>query len=230
MLNLLKFKELLKAVFFFSVFVTIASCTHKNDNTSDAPITSDTACDPNTVYFVNDVQPVINSNCAYAGCHDVVSHKEGVDLSSYDKIISTGGVKAGNPNGSELYEKISEGEMPPSGPLAAAQQQLIYDWIKQGAKNNKCVSACDTSNVKFSTTVKPIIDNNCMGCHSGSSPAGGIALTNYSQIKTVAANGRLLGSIEHAPGYSPMPKNMAMLSSCKIAQIKIWINEGMQNN
>ena len=208
----------------------ITSCSHKEDLTNPTPETKDTLCDPNTVYFVNDIQPILNSSCAYSGCHDVVTHADGVDLSSYDKVISTGEVKPGNPNGSELYEKISEGEMPPSGPLASTQQQKIYDWIKQGAKNNECVQACDTTNVGYALSIKPIMDNNCMGCHSGSSPAGGISITNYTEVKTLAANGKLLGTIEHKAGFSPMPKNMAKLSDCNIAKIKIWINDGMQNN
>jgi len=220
----------LKLPLLTALIFLFASCTHKEDVQADSPIDKDTLCDPNLVYFVNDIQPILNSSCAYSGCHDVVTHADGVDLTTYDKVISTGEVKAGNPNGSELYEKISEGKMPPSGPLASSQQQKIYDWIKQGAKNNECVQACDTINVTYSNTIKTIMDNNCMGCHSGSSPAGGIPITNYTEVKSLAANGRLMGTIEHKAGYSPMPKNMAKLSDCNIAQLKIWIKDGMQNN
>ncbi len=219
-----------KFVIVSAIVFLAASCTHKEDVQPDTPLAKDTLCDPNLVYFVNDIQPILNSSCAYSGCHDVVTHADGVDLTTYNKVISTGEVKAGDPNGSELYEKIVEGKMPPSGPLASTQQQKIYDWIKQGAKNNECVQACDTTNVTYSITVKTIMDNNCMGCHSGASPAGGIPITNYSEVKTIAANGSLLGSVEHSGGYSPMPKGMAKLSDCNISQIKIWINDGMQNN
>jgi len=215
---------------FLLTVLVLASCTHKDELVNPEPIIKDTACDPSIVYYVNDIQPILNSSCAYSGCHDVVSHKDGVDLSSYDKVISTGEVKAGNPDDSELYEKIADGKMPPSGPLASNQQQKIYDWIKQGAKNNECTQACDTNNVTYSLMIKPIMDNNCMGCHSGTAPAGGISITNYSQVKTLAANGKLMGTIEHKGGYSPMPKNLAKLSDCNIAQLKIWIKDGMQNN
>ena len=114
-------------VVFFGFFLGLASCTHKEDITLQVPVVKDTACDPNLVYYVNDIQPILNSSCAYSGCHDVVTHADGVDLSSYDKVISTGEVQAGNPNGSELYEKIADGKMPPSGPLPVNQQQKIYD-------------------------------------------------------------------------------------------------------
>ena len=211
--------------------ILLASCTHKSEDINpEVPLDKDTLCDPNLVYFVNDIQPILNSSCAYAGCHDVVTHADGVDLTTYDKVMSTGEVKAGNPNGSELYEKIAKGKMPPSGPLASVQQQKIYDWIMQGAKNNECIQKCDTTNVTYSGIVKTIMDNNCMGCHTGASPGGGVLITNYAETKSVASNGSLLGTIEHKAGFSPMPKGMTKLSDCNISQIKIWINNGMQNN
>lgn len=210
--------------------VGLSSCTHKDEIETYVPLEVDTLCDPNTVYFVNDIQPILNSNCAYSQCHDNISQKDGVDLSAYDKIISTGEVKAGDPEGSELYEVIQEGEMPPSGPMASSQQQLIYDWIKQGAKNNKCIESCDTSVVTYSLTIKPTINAFCKGCHTGSLAGGGILITNYTELKAIATDGKLLGTIEYQVGFSPMPKNSPQLSDCNIRQINIWINEGMQNN
>ncbi len=219
------------SIFLLSVFVLfVSSCTHKDNTEIITPQQNDSACDPNTVYYVNDIQPLLNSSCAYSGCHDVVSHQEGVILTTYDKVISTGEVKAGNPSGSEIYEKIQEGEMPPSNPLSAYQQQLIFDWITQGAKNNRCVESCDTTNISYAMHIKPTIENNCTGCHSGSSPAGGISISNYNELKAIASNGSLIGTIEHKSGYSPMPKGMTKLSDCQIKQINIWINDGMQNN
>ena len=208
------------------ILLFAGSCTHKEEVEVTAPQQSDSACDPNTVYYVNDIQPLLNSSCAYSGCHDVATHADGVVLTSYDKVMSTGEVKAGDPGGSELYEKIEEGDMPPSNPLSVSQQQMIYDWIKQGAKNNKCVESCDTTNVTYFMIIKPIIENNCTGCHSGSSLGGGIAISNYTELKAVASDGSLLGTIEHKSGYSPMPKNQVKLDDCTINIISAWINQG----
>jgi len=69
-----------------------------------------------------------------------------------------------------------------------------------------------------------------LGCHSGASAGGGIKITNYNEAKAIATNGNLLGSIEHSNGFLNMPKGMAKLSDYKISQIKIWIDEGIQNN
>lgn len=194
-------------------------------------------CNPDTVYFVNTILPLLQSSCGNSGCHDQASASDGVILTDYVNIINTGGVQAGNPGNSELYEKITESDPdkvmppPPKAPLIQSQIAAIQKWIIQGAKNNSCDSEdCDSVNVTFSQNVFTLIQNKCLGCHSGGSPSGGVSLTNYNEIKTIAEGGALLGVITHSPGYSPMPKNGNKLSICNIAQIKKWINDGMPNN
>lgn len=92
-------------------------------------------------------------------------------------------------------------------------------------------NACDTSIVvTYSKTIVPILQQNCYSCHGGNSPSGGIAMGTYAADKAIAANGKLLGSIEHKSGYSPMPQNMAMLSTCDISKIKKWVSAGIPNN
>ncbi len=199
-------------------------------------------CDPDTVYFQNQVLPLLQSNCAVSGCHDAATRKEGVQLTDYNSVVKTGGVVAGNPNGSKLYTILSggggdddksalEGIMPPP-PRAAFttdQKNVVKNWILQGALNNVC-DACDTTNVTFKGSVFPIVETYCLGCHSGNSPGGGIYLRNYNDLVAVANNGKLMGSIRHDPGYSPMPKNANKLSDCQIETFNIWIKNGTPNN
>ncbi len=119
---------------------------------------------------------------------------------------------------------------PPSQPLTQAQISLIYQWIQQGALNNYCASqACDSINVTFSGQIWPTIQSSCTGCHSGSNPGGNITLMNYNDVKFYATP-KIWGSINYLTGYSPMPKNGAKLSDCKIAQFRRWIDLGMPNN
>lgn len=94
-------------------------------------------------------------------------------------------------------------------------------------------SGCDTSNVTFSTTIQPMLQSYCYSCHSNSNASGsgaGIKLENYSDVKAMADNGRLLGSISHENGYSPMPKGGSKLSDCKITQTQVWIENGAPND
>lgn len=91
-------------------------------------------------------------------------------------------------------------------------------------------NTCDTSNIKYSVQVLTTLNNNCISCHSGVGAAGGVQLDSYNSLRTYALNGRLLGSISHAPGYRPMPDFSPKLSECRIAEIRTWIRNGIPNN
>jgi len=89
---------------------------------------------------------------------------------------------------------------------------------------------CDTTNVTFSNDVFPILEANCISCHSGGAPAGNVNLETYDDIVASANSGGLMGTIKHESGWSPMPKNGAKLDDCSIAKLDVWVAEGMPNN
>jgi hypothetical protein len=219
------------------LLILFFSCKHEipPQNLTDPPVAGGTqTCSADTVYFQNKVLPLINSSCAMSGCHDAVTRKEGINLSSYANIIATGGVKPGDPANSKLYKVLNRtgsDRMPP--PPAAAftqtQKDIIYKWILQGAGNNAC-NDCDTTVFTYNAGIAPIINTYCKGCHNASSLGGGIDLSIYTGVKNIAANGKLEGSITHATGYSAMPQGSAKLSDCRITQIKKWIAAGALNN
>ena len=203
-----------------------------NGGTTTIPITPTTVtCSPDTVYFQQTILPLITSNCAMSGCHDAISHKDGVILTDYAHIRAYS--SATNPTGSTLYKSVVNGYMPPKAPWSATQKATLLKWMQQGAKNNSCVASsanCDTVNVTYSATVAPVLKTYCVGCHSAASPSAGIDLSTYAVVKVQAANGRLVGSITHAVGYKPMPSATSKLGSCEINQIQAWITKGMLNN
>lgn len=201
------------------------------------PIVITDPCDPDSVYFESQVLPILASNCALSGCHDVQSHKEGVIMTSYDKVIATGGIKLNSPASSKIYKSLNEsGEdrmpPPPYTALTAEQKALILKWIQQGAQDLTCTSSCDTTNVTYSGSVKPLLDLKCKGCHGTNSPGGGVKLTNYDEAKTVALNGKLLGSVNHDASFiaMPYPAGSAKMPQCEIDVIRIWIENGAPNN
>ena len=196
-----------------------------NDTTSNTR-----PCDPDSVYFNKDILPLIIQSCAKAGCHDQNSAREGVILTTYQNIVSTGGVVPGNPNNSSLYQIImltNPGDVmppPPASPLTPEQKQLIYKWIMQGAKNNYCGEACDTTQFTYSGTISSIISRNCIGCHTGSSPGGGVSLNTYDEVKAQCVNGKMMPAITKT-GSKPMPpSSSSKLSDCNIAQFTRWMN------
>jgi hypothetical protein len=169
-----------------------------------------------------------------SGCHDATTRADGVDLTSYAKIMNY--VRAGSATRSELYEVIIDTDPddrmppPPRSPLPAAQIAKIQKWINQGARNNSCTSGCDTTQFTYNAVIKPMMDNKCAGCHKAGSLGGNVDLSTYTGTRIVALNGKLVGSIMHQTGYSPMPKNMAKLSDCEITQVRKWVTAGSLNN
>lgn len=193
-------------------------------------------CDPDTVYFQNMILPLILSNCAISGCHDAETHEEGLNMSTYAGIMDDHDelIDPGNANNSKLYEQLfesGEDRMPPSpyAPLTAAEKEMIYTWIEQGALDNYCED-CDTTEVTYAATIAPLMSTFCIGCHDGSNASTSIDLTDYSGVSTAADNGSLYGSVSHAAGYEPMPFGGSWLPDCQIEQIRIWVEAGFPND
>ncbi|HEX6334363.1 MAG TPA: c-type cytochrome domain-containing protein [Flavisolibacter sp.] len=215
----------------------IISCRHEIPPLEQPEtIIESTVCSSDTVYFQQAVLPIFISNCTMAGCHDAASHEEGIVLTSYTSIMNTGKIRPFQPFNSDIYKKIIDTDPndrmppPPASALTQEQRDLVFKWIAQGALNNSCQSACDTSVYTFSAGIRPVITARCQGCHSGGTPQGGISLTTYQQVKARVEDGKLWGSINHLAGYSPMPKNGNKLSDCELKKFEKWIAAGSPDN
>lgn len=89
---------------------------------------------------------------------------------------------------------------------------------------------CAVTSPTYRLQVKPLLERYCNSCHAGASPSGGINLATYENLVITAKNGRLLGSIQHQSGYSPMPQGGSKLSACDIDLVKKWIETGAKND
>lgn len=183
--------------------------------------------------FTRDILPVLVSRCGTSGCHDAATHKEGYNFTTYTTTLNA--VSPGNPGQSKLYSVITdnsgENKMPPAGStqLTTAEIDSIRKWIGYGALNEICGEVCDTINpVTFSGVISPFVQTTCTGCHSGVSPSGGIRLGSYTDIASAASGGLLVKSIR-GNGVTRMPPS-GPLSTCKIRQFEIWVNNGFPNN
>jgi hypothetical protein len=224
-------------LFFVITAVTAFGCKHQPEtpqivvDDSGGGNNNPHPCDPDTVYFTNDILPLLVSSCAMPNCHDAVTHAEGVRLYDYAHIIQQ--VEPGNPDGSDLYDELFDG-MPPAdagGPLSATEKDMIRRWIEQGALNNGCIQDCDpNAAITFSAVVWPVVENNCTGCHSGNSPSAGISLTSYSSVYMQVLNGNLMNSLNGTNGVSLMPDNTSGLPACQIEQFQAWVDAGAPNN
>jgi uncharacterized membrane protein len=188
----------------------------------------------NTVCFETQVLPIFQSNCTQSGCHNAQDKKDGYDLTNYAGIVKKG-IRAGDYKGSKMYQVLIGGEelMPPApnAKLSVDQITTIALWIEEGAQETSCSSStCDTTNITYSGSIKPIIETYCLGCHSGSSPSGNISYTSYAGVKANVDDGSFSGSINHLPNFSQMPKNANKLSACQLEKIKNWIDKGALDN
>jgi hypothetical protein len=184
------------------------------------------------ICFQENILPIFISNCTMSNCHNSSEKEAGYDLSNYDGIMK--GIKAKHPLLSEIYNTIkgNNPSMPrsPYPKLSTRDVTFIKLWINMGAPNTSNCSNCDTTKYTFSGSVKKTIDLWCIGCHTTNNSSGGFDLSNYQGVVNAIANNKLIGSIKHLSGYSPMPKNTAALSNCAIQSIQKWIDAGHLNN
>jgi len=191
-------------------------------------------CNKDTVYFQNQILPLLVSTCAMSTCHNTQFPTLGFDLSTYSTILKL--VKPKNPDASTLYNVISASDPSDKMPISPSpvwtndQELLLKKWIEQGALNNSCNESylgCDTSKVTYTNFIKPIMVAYCEGCHVQKSWGGNVVLSTFDDVKKVAQNGQLYGAVAQKTGYAPMPKFQQPLSSCVVEKIGAWIKAGM---
>lgn len=89
--------------------------------------------------------------------------------------------------------------------------------------------------------VQPIFAENCVKCHGGASPKGGIDLSSYASVMKGGSEGpvvvagnpdqsKIVMALKGAPGVKKMPMMAAPLADDKIAMISDWIKDGAKEN
>lgn len=91
-------------------------------------------------------------------------------------------------------------------------------------------TGCNSTNMSYVTNIVPIIERNCYACHSAAANTANITLEGHSNIIVHVNSGRLVGAINHLPGFTPMPQGASKLIACDLAKIEQWIADGAQNN
>jgi hypothetical protein len=90
-------------------------------------------------------------------------------------------------------------------------------------------NACDTTNITFSKTVLPILEANCVGCHSGPSATAGVDLSSFTGLKRVVSSNRFPNVLTGTSGAPQMPPG-SRLSACDISRIQAWVRKGANND
>ena len=99
---------------------------------------------------------------------------------------------------------------------------------------DQSIITCDTSRIiTFSGDISPFMNTSCgstnINCHS-SAASSMIPLDSYVGVQYFSQTGQVMNSVNWISGASQMPKSAAKLSSCEIALLQKWVNEGEPNN
>src|SRR5580698_8332538 len=122
-------------------------------------------------------------------------------------------------------------------------QNLVFRWLIGFTAAvtlwQPCAAAAgssDTSAPGFATQIAPILQKNCLGCHSASSKMGGLVMESYESLMKGGAHGpaivpgkgeesRLIQMLE-GKVQPRMPFGGDPLPDADIATIKAWIDAG----
>lgn len=235
---------------FFALLISVLFLNFTKNNTDNWEKPTATDCDSTIVYFQQQILPILQSNCAKSGCHTEKDHKHGVILNNYENVMRTiefeeedddddDGHHRGRSrerehdrnSDNDLVKVLQRNKMPPypHKPLTTAQKNLIYQWVEQGMQNNSCeetVTLEPNKMVSFKNEVFPIVQENCLGCHSQPNPSNDYDFSKPEVFQTIAKTGKIYLAISHADGATAMPFLGDKLPQAKIDLIKKWIDEG----
>ena len=248
-----------------ALIVFLGRCKHEeiaypqeeDSNKVEYPEPPSNLCDPDTVYFEQQVLKVLVSKCAMSGlpCHGEEPYQNGLNLTSWSAAINSVKIEddgstenekfiiPGNSGESELYKKISQNEMPPDKywDITSEEDSLIKKWIDQGAKNLRCNSCDDKPFESFDITIAPLLLENCAGCHNDSIPKDKIkdvVLFGYppdlSNLNSGLAD-TIAGIIYREVNFSTldpnssMPRYIGKLYECDIMKFKAWRDSTVQD-
>ena len=137
------------------------------------------------VDFEHEIQPIIESACLH--CHNAAKAEGGLQLDSLAAAVKGGdnetALVPGSPAKSPFYARLilpagHDQIMPPDrAPLDELQTSRIRAWIEEGANWPKTAKLVIHPRIDFVNNVQPILEMNCLSCHSGKKPKGDFNLT-----------------------------------------------------
>lgn len=120
-------KSFRSLTFITLTFLGIAGCSKENGGAGGGGgATLNCSSVPNKA-FAADVNPIIQTVCAAAGCHANGSSNGPGALTNYTEVFNAR---------TQIRSAVSSGFMPQGSTLGTAQKNAILCWIDSGAPNN----------------------------------------------------------------------------------------------
>ncbi len=183
------------------------------------------------VSFSKQVAGLLVSKCG--NCH-VRNSRGQFGMQTFEALMASGMVEAGDPVSSRLIQVIDSGEMPKGGGKVSEEElNLLREWVSGGAKNdgandvalnqlsNSSGEASVASNadmvevakpsgnesVSFAKDIAPILVQECSGCHLDAQRVrGGLNMSNFNVLLRGGDNGVMLNP--NAAGESLLVKKL----------------------
>lgn len=209
------------------------------------------------------VKPILDANCA--GCHIGGGHHGGLRLDTFSSVMagSENGpvIRLGNPDDSTLVRAIrykdTELQMPPRHKLADADIATIEKWVKESGKDiaptadapapatNAAAAQTGTAATPvtpeqkqfFEGTIRPILENNCYGCHGAEKQRGGLRVDSREALLKGGRDGAvvtpgdpehslLITAVRHTDPELKMPPRRQLTADEVNALVK-WVGMGL---
>lgn len=200
------------------------------------------------VNFAQEIQPILESTCVR--CHNAETTEGGLNLVSRESAMQGGhtgpAFAPGRPQDSlllsvSLLPSDHEHAMPPKGPaLAKSQTDRLEAWITEGAVWPDDVKLAVQVRIDFEKHIQPILEQECLACHSSTKPQGDL---NLSTRETAFTTGHKSPSIRAGyPDRSPLYTSTTLAKDDKqlmppigkggplaqeaIEKLRLWITQG----
>lgn len=176
---------------------------------------------------------ILQVNCA--GCHAATAGPANVyNVANKAHLISSGLIKPGDPFNSRIFIAIQAGTMPKAGPLSAADQEIVKQFIIAAGGGTPTTPPPPPAvpEPKFTYLKNHIIGPKCASCHYTGSAKGGYAFDTYAGVLRAVKTSRPTDSDlykEAQKGDMP-PRPNQQLSSSELNLILQWIQAGAKND
>ena len=200
------------------------------------------------VSFVREVQPILESSCVH--CHNEDRSEGEFRLDTLEGALAGGdngpALVPGKADESSLYTLCvvpadDDSIMPPEeAPLSPWQTDRLKAWINQGAKWPDGVTLSVKPRIDFVKNIQPILEVNCVSCHSGEDPEAGYDITTQSLAFSGGDQGEAIIPFEPLESLSfttttldedddllmPPSDQGGPLKPEEIDQLEQWITQG----
>jgi len=197
------------------------------------------------VNFNKQIKPILEVHCV--SCHGGAKPKAKYSLETKELAFKDPDIiAAGKPDESIFLELCELGEddddvMPPikEGLLNKSQQQLLRQWIKEGAKWPAGTKLERKQKARFVKDVQPILEFNCVVCHREDYDKGGYRMDNQGDTFAGGDSGKgvvpgqpdkswvhLTMALDEDDDLLMPPKKKGLLPKEDIEMIRLWIEQG----